>query len=473
MDITLRFKLDVKKNVYVSKKMEGLEPYYQICAIIRINHKEVNYFTGFLAQKSAWFSSASEAERGDKNRSFGIHKGCYAKKRSLIVQYADVNRVLDLISASIVQLSATTQELTKEELIRTLDEVVGKRKTSTSSPISETVEPAESSHLSFWTLFGFYCNDPKVSAGRNKTRINAMQHLKRYECLCKSEVTFEMCNVKFLTDFQIYLQNDDGRGEHIVRGRKNHNPRKKNGNTISKIMATIKQFFKWCRIRYGITTYGNVDDYQVPAAKYGDPITITQEEKRALFDFKFDEKDKVLEWTRDLLFFQCSIGARVSDFFALKYENLYCDKNGLSIRYCPKKTQDVTAIFCRIPLTSHATAILEKYRVPDAAPKTPLFPFPKNKQTYNYHLKATFKKVGLDRIVMVQNAYGRAEYRPLYELAKSKFARSNFIDTLVSQEVSDNIIATMSGHTPGSRAFHRYHNSQKEEQQNAAIRLLD
>ena len=55
----------------------------------------------------------------------------------------------------------------------------------------------------------------------------------------------------------------------------------------------------------------------------------------------------------------------------------------------------------------------------------------------------------------------------------SKFARSSFIDTLVGQGVTDNIIRTMSGNAAGSKAFHRYHNTMKNKQQNEAVALLD
>ncbi|MBO5697987.1 MAG: hypothetical protein J6R90_06315 [Alistipes sp.] len=117
--------------------------------------------------------------------------------------------------------------------------------------------------------------------------------------------------------------------------------------------------------------------------------------------------------------------------------------------------------------------IVEKYRVADTHPKMPLFDFPKHSQTYNDNLKKVFQKAGLDRTVVVYNAYDEAEFKPLYELAMSKFARSSFIDTLVGQGVTDNIICTMSGHTAGSKAFHRYHNSMKNKQQSAAVALLD
>ena len=71
------------------------------------------------------------------------------------------------------------------------------------------------------------------------------------------------------------------------------------------------------------------------------------------------------------------------------------------------------------------------------------------------------------------NAYDEAEFKPLYELAKSKFARSCFIDGLVGHGVGDNIISTMSGHVAGSKAFHRYHNRKKAKQQDMAIALLE
>lgn len=236
-------------------------------------------------------------------------------------------------------------------------------------------------------------------------------------------------------------------------------------------MTVTKHFFRWCRLRHGICEYGNIIDYQVPTPKYGDPITITQKEKQQLLNTPFE--DPTLNYIRDLFYFQCSIGCRVSDFFQLKYENLLDENGVLCIRYLPKKTKNVTGIACRIPLSPQAIHIWERYKRTDATPKTPLFDFPPNRQEYNYNLKKIFKAARLDRTVTVYNAYGEEEYKPLYELAKSKFARSCFIDILVGKGVTDNIIATMSGHKAGSNAFHRYHNSQKDEQQNKAVQLLD
>ena len=143
------------------------------------------------------------------------------------------------------------------------------------------------------------------------------------------------------------------------------------------------------------------------------------------------------------------------------------------IRYMPSKTKESTAIACRIPLTPRALQIVRKYNMESPHPKMPLFDFPKHSQTYNDNLKKVFQKAGLDRTVVVYNAYDEAEFKPLYELAMSKFARSSFIDTLVGHGVTDNIICTMSGHAAGSKAFHRYHNSMKNKQQSDAVALLD
>lgn len=470
MEYSIRFRLDIKKNVYVSKKAVGMEPYYQISAIIRINRKqEIHYFTGYSAQRAAWFSSRDEATRGDGNRSFGIHKNCTAKKRTRMVQYAEVNRVLDLISGKLLSLSQKIEDISKEDLVKTLDREIGKTERIAKIQDECRIEESEPKKNPFWTLAELFCKDATVSQGRNNTRINAMNHLKNYETWRKREITFETSDAKMLTDFQCYLQKDEGQ----MGACKNpvHRTRKKNRNSIAKIMTVAKHFFKWCRKQYGITEYGNIVDYQVPTAMYGDPITLTLQEKRQLLEYRFENKD--LELIRDLFYFQCSVGCRVSDFFNLKYENVVTEEDRMCIYYCPKKTKDVTAIGCRIPLSPKAVEILKKYQEADATPQTPLFCFPKNKQTYNECLKRLFKAANLNRIVQICNAYGEVEYKPLYELAKSKFARSCFIDVLVGQGVTDNIIATMSGHTAGSKAFHRYHNSLKEEQQNKAVAFLD
>ncbi|MBR5282199.1 MAG: phage integrase SAM-like domain-containing protein [Alistipes sp.] len=477
MDYNLRFKLDVKKNVYISKKAKSAEPYYQISAIITINNKRINYYTGFSAQTNVWVNTKSE----DGKHNYGVRKGCYAKKGSRVVPYSNVNRALDKISAALLTLSSQTVEMTKETIVEALDSALGKvarrskrqkvEDVSVEPEIIESPEPEEKEDEGnkFWVLAELYCMDAAVSEGRNKTRVNVVNHLRRFENYRGKELSFPDCNAKLLTDFNVFLDQDEGENDSTLHPRRR--ARKKNSRTVSKIMKCAKHFFKWCHKNYGVSEYGNITDYTAPPEIYGDPIVMTQEEKRKLWNTEF--KDEGLEYTRDLFYFQCSIGCRISDYFRLTYENLVEEDGGLCIYYCPDKTVKATSIICRIPLTPNAINILNKYRIEDASPKTPLFHFPDYSQTYNRQLKRMFKAAGLNRRVVTYNSYDQIEIKPLHDIAISKFARSNFIDTMVGNGTTDNIIGTMSGHIAGSKAFHRYHNRQKSQQQNEAIKMLD
>ena len=376
-------------------------------------------------------------------------------------------------------LSTQQEELTKEIIVEALNEALGKTArnkpkdvevVSAEPEITESPEPEEQEEKNlFWVLAEMFCIDTSVTNGRNKTRINTINHLRRFEKQRGKEITFADCNAKLLTDFNVFLDQDEGQNDTTLHPRRR--ARKKRQTTISKIMICIKQFFKWCRKHYGITDYGNIEDYTAPPAHYGDPIIITQEEKRKLWNTEFEDAD--LEYTRDLFYFQCSIGCRISDYFQLTYGNVVDEDGQLCVYYCPDKTAKSTSIVCRIPLTTNAANVLNKYRIEDAPPQTPLFHFPKHSQTYNRQLKRMFKAAGLDRKVVTYNSYNQMEIKPLYDIAISKFARSNFVDTMVGNGVPDNITGTMSGHISGSRAFHRYHNRQKSQQQNAAISMLD
>ena len=474
MKIYVHFKIDVKKSAYISKKAMSAEPYYQISAIITVNKTKIHYFTGYSAQKSAWFNSAADANKGDGNRTHGIHKGCLAKKGTRIVQYSEVNKALDLISATMITLSNEHNSLSRELIIGALDKALGKTPRKKCKEIEvkpDIVEEVVSNEepIKLWEFAELYCFDNSVSNGRNKTRINTINHFRRFQRYRGKEITFADCNAKLLTDFNVFLDQDEGQNDTTLNPR--HRARKKNYRTISKIMTCIKHFFKWCRKHYGITDFGNIGDYTAPPVHYGDPIVMTQEEKRKLWDTVFD--DESLEYTRDLFYFQCSIGCRISDYFQLRYENIVEEDGRLCIYYCPDKTVKATSITCRIPLTPNAADVFYKYRIEDAHPKTPLFHFPKHSQTYNRQLKRMFKAAGLDRQVVTYNSYNQMEIKRLYDIAISKFARSNFIDTMVGKGVPDSLTGTMSGHIFGSRAFHRYHNRQKSQQQNEAIAMLD
>lgn len=62
--------------------------------------------------------------------------------------------------------------------------------------------------------------------------------------------------------------------------------------------------------------------------------------------------------------------------------------------------------------------------------------------------------------------------RPLYEVASTHTARKTFIGNLYRQVKDPNLIASMSGHSEGSRAFARYRKID-DEMKKELVNLLD
>ena len=72
-------------------------------------------------------------------------------------------------------------------------------------------------------------------------------------------------------------------------------------------------------------------------------------------------------------------------------------------------------------------------------------------------IKKILKYVGIDRMVITLDPKTRKDVsKPLYEAATSHTARKTFIGNLYRQVKDPSLIASMSGHSEGSRAFARY-----------------
>ena len=92
---------------------------------------------------------------------------------------------------------------------------------------------------------------------------------------------------------------------------------------------------------------------------------------------------------------------------------------------------------------------------------------------YNKKIKEILKYVGIDRMVRVLDPKTREDVaRPLYEVATTHTARKTFIGNLYKQVKDPNLIASMSGHSEGSRAFARYRHID-DEIKKELVNLLD
>ena len=77
--------------------------------------------------------------------------------------------------------------------------------------------------------------------------------------------------------------------------------------------------------------------------------------------------------------------------------------------------------------------------------------------TYNLGIRELLKRCGIDRMVTILDTHGyNTVQKPLYEVATSHTARKTFVGNLYRQVPDPNLIASMSGHVEGSRAFNRY-----------------
>lgn len=116
-----------------------------------------------------------------------------------------------------------------------------------------------------------------------------------------------------------------------------------------------------------------------------------------------------------------------------------------------------------------AQAILRKYsKLPDGR----LLPFIPAQQ-YNERIREVLRIVGIDRMVtIIDPLTGKEDKKPICEVAASHMARRTFIGNLYKKVQDPNIVASLSGHVEGSRAFSRYREIDKEIKTNV-VKLLD
>ena len=94
-------------------------------------------------------------------------------------------------------------------------------------------------------------------------------------------------------------------------------------------------------------------------------------------------------------------------------------------------------------------------------------------QKYNEYLKELFKDQDINRLVTKLDPKTRKSIQvPIRDIASSHMARRVFIGGLHHKGATNEIIASMSGHVENSKAFARYYNIGKSDQQ-SAISLIE
>jgi integrase len=254
--------------------------------------------------------------------------------------------------------------------------------------------------------------------------------------------TYENLNVQYLTDFQNYLMDKS----------------KLSKNTTISELRRLRAFLGYA-IKLGWTSNYPFKTFTIDQESFGEPVFITLEERDKIYSAVIE--NQTLARVRDIFVFQCLIGCRVGDLLRLKKSNII---NG-NIEYIASKTKDDKPTVARIPLTDKAKAIIAKYDLPGDE----LLPFI-SEQKYNEHIKKVFKldNVKITRMVTIADPKTRINVqKSIADLASSHMARRTFIGNLYRKGKKNEIIASMSGHKPGSKSFGRYHTIEIEDQKEA------
>lgn len=279
-----------------------------------------------------------------------------------------------------------------------------------------------------------------------------------------------------LEDIESYLRNEHTLLEEYPKifakfpantdtKRKSPKPQPRGNNTICALFNKLKAFYNWA-LEKEKTSNDPFKGYEgITSEKYGTPYYITLDERNQIADFDLSGKPQ-LAIQRDIFIFQCCIGCRVSDLMRLTDNNII---DG-AIEYIPTKTKGDRQKTVRVPLNSRALEILNRYK--GKTPKGLILPFISS-QKYNDAIKDIFTVCGITRnVTIIDSVTGKEIQKPINEVASSHMARRTFVGNLYKKVKDPNLIAAMSGHAEGSKAFSRYREID-DEVKKEVIKLID
>ena len=219
------------------------------------------------------------------------------------------------------------------------------------------------------------------------------------------------------------------------------------GNTVTNIMTMVRTIVNWALLN-GAQATNPFDRFDMPTTLYGTPYYLTIAERDKILEHDFTD-NPMLEEYRDMFIFQCMVGCRYGDLICFTTDNII---DGV-LEYIPQKTRNKVGASVRVPLGAKALAIINRLNRKEGEV---LFPLHFNFK-YNDAIRDILTKAGVNRIVTVIDTVTHLEVkRPINEIASSHMARRTFIGNLYKQVKDPNLIASMSGHVAGSKAFARY-----------------
>jgi integrase len=315
--------------------------------------------------------------------------------------------------------------------------------------------------------FEDYLQHNKISNQRDKNTRVVLRSLLRFEAYTGGRLELDTLTADDIRAFEGYIRREgeivEQHPELLKVCQESRIIESRSENTIIGRLKILRAVVLW-NVANGHTDNNPFARYSIGECVYGTPYYITIQERERLFHTDLSSQPQ-LAIQRDIFVFQCLVGCRVSDLLKLTRSNLI---NG-AIEYIPQKTKDERPATVRVPLNRTAAGIVEKYA---DERREALLPFV-SAQKYNQAIKRIFLAARLTRPVTVLDPLSRQEIqRPLNEIASSHLARRTFVGNLYKQVKDPNLIAKLSGHTEGSRAFARYRDID-EDMRKDLVNLLE
>lgn len=410
--------------------------------------KRFAFYTGYRVDESKWLDSRGENEKVQRVKKNVVNADG--------VQYNHINARLDNIKSLIekiyIQAKANNLKIDNTYLRIALNKELGEGKTESTS------------NVLFWSKWEQFLATHKVSELRIKQFKSTKSHLQRFENQTKNRLSFDNITPSLLAAFESFLLEDHSNKKVYQELKKNRIPRRKSQNTVSHILKRFRAFLNWCALpQNGAVMKGNpFSQFEIKGEVYGAPICMTRDERDYLYEKEISNER--IARVRDIFCFQCFVGCRVGDLYTFTQNDIVDNV----LIYYPNKTKADNRTPARVPLSNKAKTILSRYDLPDGK----LLPYISG-QKYNDYIKELFEEVGLDRIVTQFNPLTmQKEQLPLHKVASSHLARRTFIH-LLHTNVKDSVIASMSGHVKGSKAFDRYYEVDDNTRRDAINKYLD
>jgi site-specific recombinase XerD len=329
--------------------------------------------------------------------------------------------------------------------------------------------------FSFIELFDKFLTEKKISAVRKKNYEVVKRSLLRFELYFQAtenasfELTFDSLTPDILRQLDKFLRDEFElciKPEYKVIYEvfpEKRTPQPRGQNTLNNDFTKIRTFFHWA-IDNGHSMNDPFKKFKIKESIYGTPIYITTEERNQIYAADLSSRPQ-LAIQRDIFIFQCHIGCRIGDLYALTKSSVI---NGM-IEYIPRKTKEDTPLTVSVPLHNTAKEILDRYKDISGEKLLPYI----SEQKYNAAIKTIFAEAKITRMVTILNPTTRLEEKkPINEIASSHIARKTFIGNLYKKVKDPNQVGALTGHKEGSRAFARYRNIDNDQKQ-YLISLLD